>query len=270
MAPLPTHGLQAEDFLIFLYIFARVSGVFLLSPLLAGKSIPIVVRGFLTVGTTILLSMVLFPSYQKNFVLDNTLQQGEVIFLIAIALVKEVAVGYLIGFCFSILFEAMVLAGELIDSMMGLSTAQFFDPLSQTFKSLLAELFLLSAMVLMFAMDLHHVFFRILADSFNYIPLGYYQLSNNLLRDITLEVAAIFTFGIKIAAIPMIILVLTAAAIGFISRTLPEFNPLITGVSLRIVVGLFAVMATLRLFPSFIEHAFVNLTELAQVFLNPR
>ena len=180
----------AADTIFFFYILMRVLGLLIVSPLLSNRAINPSIRLFLSVFITLLLSMVLYPSYHGS-ALKFPLTELEMVqptsFLqLILTSFKELAVGYIIGFCFNVVFEAMIMAGELIDSVIGFSTAQFLDPFSYTFNTLLGQLLVISGVLLMLIVDFHHIFIRILADSFTVIPIGMFNLTHPLFEDLSL------------------------------------------------------------------------------------
>lgn len=257
----------AEEVLFLFYILSRVVGLLFISPLLANQAVPYALRLFLCIFTTLILAMSLYPDYHGDHKLFHVPgfvtsynQNG---LLIAITCLKELAVGYLLGFCFTFIFEAIALAGEQIDALVGFAVAQFVSPISQLSQSLISQMLLLVAFILMLALDLHHVFFKAITDSFVWVPLGQVEFSTNALNTILSGSNSIFTFALTIAALPFITMTLFTLSLGFVVRAIPDFNPLITGIPLRIFFGLLTLLALFNLFPTIFERAFHELTELA-------
>lgn len=63
-------------------------------------------------------------------------------------LIKEVLVGYLIGFLFSLIFEAAALAGQVVGTLGGFSATELVDPLANSSQPLISRLFVLTVFVL--------------------------------------------------------------------------------------------------------------------------
>lgn len=258
----------AEEIIFLFYILMRVMGLLFISPLLSNKAITSTMRIYLGLFITFLLALVLYPDYfgeDAQYALDGVTNMQQSHFLgFIMTSIKELAVGYILGFCFNVVFESMMMAGELIDSMIGFSTAQFVDPISQQFHSLLAQLFVFSGALLMLIIDFHHVFIRIIADSFSIIPIGTYQTSSVLIGDIALGTSWIFLFAIKYAAIPVIILALGLVGIAFTIRVVPEMNLLLTGLPMRVLFGFWSLMLAIsRIFPLF-RDTFIQMTRLVE------
>lgn len=255
-----------ENILFFIYILARVSGLFLVSPLLSNKGFTALIRISISLFTTVCIGIALYPKHHEltntPWVLDPMLHYYQEVVLITIAVIKEISIGYLIGFCFNILFEGVLLAGELIDTMIGFNMAQFIDPITLNIRSLLSQLFTIMTMLILLSLDIHHVFFRVLADSFNLMPLGTSLILPSLFNQISSATSLIFIFGLKIAAFPFTVLSLSTISIAFMNKSIPEFNPLITGVSLRILIGLFTLIGVMNLVPTLVESAFSSLNDM--------
>lgn len=250
------------------FILLRVSGLFIISPLLSNRLLNTNIRIFLAIGTTIVLAVVLYPEYigpSSKYTLFSP-RYGPSLDLLFITLMglKELAIGYIIGFCFNIIFESMLLAGELIDSMIGFSVAQFLDPFSNTFQSMLGQLFVLTGAMIMISLDLHHIFIRMIAESFEIIPLGDFYINHYLVQDVTQGMAQLFIYAVKIGTIPIVILACGLVGIAFTIRVVPEMNILLTGLPMRILIGFYTIILAMNLIvPTFI-NGFSKITELVR------
>jgi flagellar biosynthesis protein FliR len=248
------------------YILMRVLGLLFVSPLLSNKAVTGSTRFYLGFFITIVIAISLYPSYRPDDLALNGLDifHSPHIIGVIITSIKELLIGYIIGFCFNVIFESMLMAGEMIDSMIGFSTAQFVDPFSSTFHSLLGQLLVFMGALFMLIMDLHHVFIRIIADSFTVIPIGHYYMTQDLLKKIVLDTSWIYTFAVKYGAIPIIILSINLVGIACTVRVVPEMNLLLTGLPLRVMFGIWAMMIAIsRIIPLF-KETFSQITSLVE------
>lgn len=248
--------LIAQFLLFYLYILFRTLGIFFISPLLSNKSLTASSRIYIGIFVAIVLTLTLYPQYVNQF--NHAQSDPSSIFSsdnllgIFITCIEELALGYLLGFCFNIVFEAMAMAGELIDNMIGFSTAQFVDPFTFSFHSSLGMLMVFTGALYMLITDFHHVFVRLLADSFAVVPLGNYNMPSSLLKDLTEGTSWIYTFAIKYGAISILVLCINLVGVAFTVRVVPEMNLLLTGLPLRILFGLWSMMLAIsRIFPLF-------------------
>lgn len=243
------------------YLICRVSGLFLVSPLLSHKAISGSIRFGFSLFFAFFFAMALFPQMQSEPAHFPPLLE------IALKALLEISIGYLIGFTFNIVLEALVLAGETIDNMIGFSAAQFFDPFSNTFHSMLGQLFVLMGAALLLASDLHHLFIRALAESFRIVPIGHFHSSEGLVDTLIGGTSLIFTYAIKFAAIPMIVLACGLVGVAFTVRVIPDMNVLLTGLPMRILIALYMVVFALEHIQPVIFEAFYQAAALTGAIL---
>lgn len=255
-----------KEFLFVFFILCRVSGIFLVSPLLSNKAVTGTVRLYLSFFIAIILALVLYPDYlgdHPRFQLSSLpSQELPFIFIIAGEGIKELVIGYLLGFMFNIIFEALMWAGELIDTMIGLSTGQFYDPISNTFHSLSGKLLMLFGALFMLIVDLHHVIIRLLAQSFSIIPLGNFEMNAAVIANVNSGFSLLFIYAIKFGAIPMVTLACSLVGIAFTVRIIPEMNVILTGLPMRVLIGIYIFIIALSHIPPVIVHLFHQIFDL--------
>lgn len=262
---------SAEDILFFFYLLARFSGLFMVSPLFSNNLLLPRARVFLTVFTTLIVGMTLYADYRgpnPAIVIPELSGQGQLSLLaIVLTSVKELAVGYLIGFAFTIIYEATLLAGQVIGIMVGLSVTEMLDPISNKSQGLVGQLLSLAATVLILCLDLHHTFLSVTVDSFRMLPLGAPELKYELLHHIGQGTGRLFHHGMQIAAIPFVILSLVTLGLGFMARVMPEMNIFMVGFPLKIFIGFYALIFTFQYFPLILHRAFVEYHNLAEMIV---
>lgn len=204
--------------------------------------------------------MVFYPHYMG---MTEAIYAPSLLEISTVALL-EVFVGYMIGFTFNIVLEALILAGETLDNMIGFSAAQFFDPFSNTFQSMLGQLFVLMGATLLLATDLHHLFIRALSDSFQMIPIGGFHLNEGLVQTMVQGTSLIFTYAIKVAAIPMVVLACGLVGVAFTVRVIPDMNVLLTGLPMRVLIAIYMVMFALEHIQPVIQQAFLHAAALSE------
>lgn len=263
---------SAEDIVFGLYIIARLTGIFLLSPLLSHVSIPPQIRVFLILFCSVLMGMVIYPQYRgqdPTYVLRELQSSSEFsLLLLVVTMGKELAIGYLLGFVFNLLFEALLLAGQLVGVVIGFSIAELLDPVTNTPQSLLGNFFMVFASMLFLALDFHHVVLRLAAESFHLVPMGSYHMPFDIVSPLTAGTGKIYTYSLSFGAIPFVILILITIALGFMGRVMPEMNIFMVGFPLRIYIGYFALILSIPYFPQILEKAMAELQNLAGVLLH--
>lgn len=120
-----------NNFLGFLLIMCRVSGIFSFNPIFSRSNFPVRLRA----GTTIALA-VLFASSMGNIKYEPT---G--IFMMLFDMMKELGLGLILGFMVNLILAVTISAGELIDYQTGLSMARAMDPATGVSMPLFANVY---------------------------------------------------------------------------------------------------------------------------------
>ncbi len=244
---------NAQDIVFLFYILARVSGFFFLSPLFRNRNIPSTVRIGLLFFVTALLCMVLYPSYRSEsprYYLPELHGDADHLWIVlAVGSLKELAVGYVMGFAFSLLFEVALLAGQVLSNLAGLSAAQLVDPIMNSQTGLISQLFNITFILLFLSLDLHLETLKFLESSFHTLPIGNYHLPHELLQEINHGTGRIFHYALRLAAIPFVVLSLVTVSLGFMARVMPEMNIFLVGFPLKILLSFYSLTVAIKFFP---------------------
>ncbi len=262
---------NTSEILYIFFILSRITGIFLIAPLLKNASIPTTVRALIIIFTSALLSMAMYSDYfgdSPKYVVRE-LADDKAIYILSLILisVKELIIGYLIGFAFTIIFEGIYFGGQMLNRTAGLALSQMFDPLTRTNQTLLVQFMAIFASLIILSLDLHHIFIKTAAYSFSIIPLGHFHLSQELLPEIVKGTARIFVYGISYSAFPYIIGILITISLGFIAKVMPEMNIFMFGFPLRILVSYYAIIIALGYVPLILQQAFVEYHNLAKLII---
>lgn len=244
---------MSNEFILFFALFARLIGFFLLSPLFAKRNIPVWIR----FGLALCCSLLLLPplSAQLTLTFDHPL-------LLATELVQEIAIGYLLGFLFSLLFEAAAFAGQIVGTLSGFSATELLDPLYNTKEPLLSRLFALTLFALFLALDLHHALLRLLYESFTTIQptfaLGIIEATSRL-----------FVHALSYALLPLSLLLLVILCFAILARFFPALQIFWTGFPIQLLIGIGAIALAIGFFGQILQGAFQEFWMLAKKTLFP-
>ena len=108
-----------SDFVIVLLITVRITGALVAAPVFGHKSLPVLVKLFLSLFIAYLIFLTLDTS---KIHLELTLW-----FLVSSAL-KEMFAGLILGFMLNFVFYGVLYAGSLIGFDMGIAISNMFDP----------------------------------------------------------------------------------------------------------------------------------------------
>ena len=253
-----TYG--TENLQTFLLILFRSAGLFLISPILGHRSIPVLIKA----GLSIMLAIILIP-----VVGDAPVQEINSIWLLAMLAAKEMLIGFIIGLFFAILFIAVRIGGNVVGYQIGLIIANVFDPESNSQTSILGEFWYVIAVLIFLAIDGHHAIISALSDSYQLVPIGVFNFDGLAGEQLIRISAYAFTIAIKLAAPVMITLFLTEVALGVVARTVPQMNIFIVGIPIKIGIGFLVLAAALPIFRYMVEKTVHFLDgELARIMYN--
>ena len=219
------------DVVTFLLVLGRTSGVVLGSPFWGGASSPKLVRVVLTVG----LGVAVFPFALPT--LGSAEQANFSLLSLLLALGREVLIGLSAGWMAQLLFAGMRMAGQQIESKLGLGLTQLVDPHDGGQTSLMPALMDLLASLVFFAVNGHHLLIRALVSSYRLFPLsrgGSPEAAifgavpggtlTDLLRLLVGSAGEIFPLALRVSAPIVIGSLLADVVLGVISRMVPQLN----------------------------------------------
>lgn len=239
----------------FLFLFARSLGLFLISPLFSRLAIPKWVRLSLALGCSFLIAPPLLQNEELNLDFSP---------LAILQFIQEIAIGYLIGFIFSLLIEATAFAGQVIGSLAGFSATELLDPLASNSFPLMSRLFAIIGFTLFLSLDLHHILLRLLYESFRVIPMQFYPFQDKVALGLIEATSHFFYHALAFSMFPFLILLLVIILFAVASRFLSIFW---VGFPIQLLIGLGTIALSINFFAPLLEQAFFELTALTKKIL---
>lgn len=232
---------------VFLLIFVRMTGLFVISPIFGRRNIPV----YLKIGFSLLLAIILI-----NTIKPPELDYSENIYQYVFLVFKEFIVGVTLGFISYMAFTAIYIAGQLIDMLIGFGVVNVLDPMSNIQIPITANFYFIISMLVFLGVNGHHLLIKALFESYSIVPLGSARFNDNLVSDVLRIFGNMFFTGFKIAA-PITAAVLIAdVALGALSKTMPQLNVFVVGMPLKIILGIVVMMMTLTMFLLILEALF--------------
>ncbi len=248
MFPIPV-----ETILRGALIFIRVGGILFALPIFGDQPTPVRVRILLSVALSLALLPIIPPDWGSKLPHD--------VLAMAILVVKELVIGLLIGFVARAAFEGILMAASLVGYQMGFGTASLFMPDHSDSLSSFAAFHRIVVVMIFLFLDLHHIFFKGIVDAFALIPDGNAVLQAPVARILIDTTAQIFTIGLQLSAPILVALLFTMAALGLIARTVPQLNVFVMSFPASFFIGLLVYIATLPLYPGWVESHFRETTD---------
>lgn len=224
----------SETYIVgFILLFFRFGALFMAVPIFSHNSIPASTKAAMAFFFTI----VFYPSMPPLEIPITTPS-------IVLAILSELLFGLAIGTILQLAFNVITFAGGQISFMMGFSMASAIDPQSGVSMPIISQFLSLMALMILFAVDLHHWMLLFIDGSLQNIPLGGFIMSENLFNYIIKATSNMFLVGFMIA-FPIIALSWLADVIfGMLMKTMPQFNLLVIGFPIKIMVSFAVLIAT--------------------------
>jgi flagellar biosynthetic protein FliR len=178
-----------------------------------------------------------------------------------VLVVAEGCLGLLIGLVAALLLEAARYAGDFIELQSGLRVAEFFDPSQQAPASLLGHLYYLTALVLFFDFNGHHVLLGGLSHSLQVLPPGSLYFAPGLGRLATDLLAAGFLVALSLALPTLAALLLTDLAFGLVARLVTRFQIFFVSLPAKMAVGLLSLAISAPLLAHLMAQTLALLTD---------
>jgi flagellar biosynthetic protein FliR len=241
-------ALIIEKFEVFLLVIARCSAVFIATPIFGRRNIPVIFKiGFAIMLSVILVNVVEVPSDLPESILH-----------LALLAAKEVMVGLTIGFITYVIFTSIYFAGQIIDMKTGFGIVNVLDPQTNTQVPIMGNFLYIFTLIIFITMDGHLMLISALVESFEMVPAGQMQITSATVAEITRILGSVFVIGFKISAPVVAAMLLSDAALGILSRTMPQMNVFMVGMPIKIMLGMFTLMVMIPVFAIVMEALFHN------------
>jgi flagellar biosynthetic protein FliR len=221
----------------------RLSGVFLVAPILASTMIPATARALLVAALAAAIYPTLPAVQQKPIDLD--------LLTLGWAVAGETLVGFCIGLLMMMPLAAVQLSGLLMGHQMGFGLAQVYNPALEADTDILGDLLSYIALGVFLAIGGLESLFLATARTFSAVPLGSVITSGadaGTLAPVELlagVLAAGFELAVRVSLPVMGIILIETLAVAFLSKTMPQLNIMSIGFAIKIVLGLGAIVAGL-------------------------
>lgn len=235
-------------------VFLRIIGIVSLLPLFGEGSVPVRVRIIFSAALAVGVYPILPPAFARG-VHQATSGVG----LLSLLIMKEVLIGMVLGYTAKLAFDGIVMAANVVGVQMGFNTSNIFLPDSghETTNGFSALHRLLIILVFL-SLNMHHIYLSSIVDSFKLIPIGFAWPTaalNNVLVSVS---ASIFVTALQLAAPTLVGLLFSTAALGLISRAVPQANVFVMSFPVNFFCGLFIYMAMLPMLPGWLQGHFAT------------
>jgi flagellar biosynthetic protein FliR len=236
---------------------ARVSGLMVFCPFLGSEAVALPVKA----GLTLLLTVVLHPLHGPAGLGLGPWQWAQVA-------LEEAMIGLVLGLVANFLFEAALLAGQILGVQIGYSLANVFDPQTQADTPVLSEFHRMAALLIFLQLDVHHWLVRSMVRSFSYLPPGKTIATLAAVTGVLHAAGGIFLAGVQIAAPSLVATLVADMALGFLGKASPQLPVLFIGLAVKNLVGLTVMIAAIAYWPRMFNQQFAQAIQTAEKLLH--
>jgi flagellar biosynthetic protein FliR len=152
--------------------------------------------------------------------------------------IQQLLIGAALGFALQLVFDALMLGGQLLANGMGLGFAFNLDPLRGVTTPALGQLYVVLGTLVFLALDGHLALLNMLVDSFRGLPVGTGGFDAARARALADWGGILFLGGLRVALPGMTALLVINLAFGVMSRAAPALNLFAVGLPVTLVFGL--------------------------------
>lgn len=220
--------------------FLRLSGMFTIAPIFSTTGFNARTRGILAVLTAAIVAPVLPPPPVEDVFSAEGLLMA----------IREVGIGFTIGFILQLAFGAAVYAGQAIAMVMGLGFAMAVDPQNGVQVPVISQFQVILTTLLFLSLDGHLILLATVVESYEVLPAMVAGLPTASIGNVFAMGAQVFAGGVLLALPAMAALLLVQVSLGVMTRAAPQLNIFGVGFPLTIIAGLVLLFISL---PGFIS-----------------
>ncbi|HOP17967.1 MAG: flagellar biosynthetic protein FliR [Gammaproteobacteria bacterium] len=219
----------------FFWPLLRIGAMMMAAPIFSIRQIPVRFRMLLAVLITFVVQPVL-PASPVVYVFSSDA------FLIA---VQQLGIGAALGFMMQMVFNALIFGGQVMAYSMGLGFATMMDPANGVQVPVVAQFWLILAMLAFLMMNGHLVLISAIVDTFTVLPVATDGISRAGLWELLSWASRMFAAGLLMAMPVIISLLLINVGMGVVSRAAPQLNIFAIGFPITLMMGFLLIWVTL-------------------------
>ena len=230
---------------LFLFVTARMSGFILFNPILGRTNITASFR----TGMVLVLSIFVTSVSEQQPADPSNMVEFMVLMLL------EIAIGFLLGIAVNFFFYIPSLAGSMIDTQMGMTMNQMYDPGASANLSVTGQLLNTLMLLLFFAGGGHLTLLRLFITSEQIVPYGKVSIglpAYHLLLELFVECTVL---GVKLCMPILVAELISQVGMGVLMKVIPQINVFAINIELKVIVGLALLLVLIIPFSEFLLQA---------------
>lgn len=252
------YSFSYADLEYFLLILVRVSCFVFIAPFFSMSNTPRNVRVVLSV----FVAMLLYGTVPRTDVSYHTLIGYFILVL------KEAAVGLLIGFAANLCTTIVSFAGHIADMEMGLSMASLMDPTTRENTTISGIYYNYMVLLMLIISGMHRYLLKALAETYILIPVdGMIFNSDKLLSSMMEFIGDYIIIGFRICLPIFVVMIILNAVLGILAKVSPQLNMFAVGIQMKVLVGLSVLFLTTAMLPGAADFVFEQMKRMVVSFV---
>lgn len=227
--------LSATVFSVLL-VFSRVGGAMMLMPGFGEAYVPARSRLILAMAISVAIAPMLSSS------LPALPASAAVLFVL---LMGEIFIGVFFGVIGRMILGALTTAGMVMAYMSSLANALVNDPAVQQQGSIAGSFLSITALLLIFVLDIHHLMLAAVVDSYTLFPPGELPPMGDFSQMISRLAADSFRLGVQLSAPFLVVGLVFYLGVGMLARLMPQVQVFFVVMPLQIYLGFVLMLISL-------------------------
>ena len=246
-----------ENLNIYVLVFVRLAAVIGFNPIMTRNNIPAMVRtGIVFFSTLLLAPLIPVPVQTDDFEL-------------VLCIIREIAVGWLMGCIFNIFFYMLAFVGDILDMQFGLSMAKVMDPGTGVQSAFTGNLINLVYMAYFFATNSHLVLIKIAVDSYDIIPAGAAGINLSAAASFGITVfSSVFSVAVRLAFPFVAMEFILEIGMGILMKLIPQIHIFVINMQFKILLAIVTLFILAKPITVFVENYIILMFDYMKEALN--
>ena len=236
---------------VWVLVAFRLSGLMVFAPVFNSDAVSPRVK----VGFVFAVSILLTPVV--------SLVPGGITRLSAAGIAGELSVGLIFGMSLNLLPEALLFAGTLLGMSFSFSLVNLLDPNTRVETPVLGQMLSLLGTLVILGAGLDRVLLAALFRSFQMVPVGHEIMQAKTGAALAGMAGGIFLAGLQLATPVMAAAMVVEMTVSMVSRLAPMLPVQVVGTPLKTIISYVVLIASLAVWPRWIERHFASLLDAA-------
>ncbi|QHS51146.1 flagellar biosynthetic protein FliR [Edaphobacter sp. 12200R-103] len=236
---------------VALLVMIRVSGLMVFAPVFSSAAIAPRIKAGFVFAVTILVAPAVAVVPDARPSLDM------------MAVLGEIGVGLVFGVSLMMLNEALLFAGTLLGMQFSFSLVNLLDPNSKIETPVLGQLLGWLGTLVLIGAGLDRTMLAAMVRSFRTVPVGHAFIQARTGAALAAMAGGIFLAGLQLAAPVIAAAMIVEITVALVGRMAPQLPAMVLGIPLKTLISFGVLVASLAVWPGWIEGHFTALLDAA-------